>query len=635
MDIKDSKSEEQKKKTDQKPEIPQSPWRSWPLLLALVVAWIFLLQGFGTEYPSISYSKFKSELKSGNIKRVEAKGETITGEFKKPIEIQVPAGLTGEETKKQKIERFETTTPPFGDEKLTDQLISQDIEFVSKGSAEGGFWIVLANLLPFLLLIGIGILIMRRATQQAGGMMSIGRSKAKKFEKEHTSVTFEDVAGLKEAKEGLKEIISFLREPDRYTRLGCRVPKGVLLVGPPGSGKTLLARSVAGEAECPFYSITGSDFMEMFVGVGASRVRDLFKTAKQNTPCIIFLDELDSVGRHRGAGLGGGHDEREQTLNQLLSEIDGFEPTDNLVVMAATNRPDILDPALLRPGRFDRRVTVDLPSVHERAEILKVHARKVPLKDDVDLEEIARSMPGRSGADLSNLVNEAALMAAKEGKEKVGKEDFSRARDQILMGQQRSGIVLRGREKHAIAVHEAGHALVAHLEPEADPVEKVSIIPRGRGLGATQQLPEERYNFTADYLRARLKVMLSGRASESAVLGSISTGAADDLSQATRLARRMVSQWGMSEKFHHVAFQDGDTDVFLGEQIAQQREYSEETAREIDLEVKDLIDECYKGALNILQENQDRLKHIAEVLEEEETLEGEQLKNLLDGNEKE
>jgi len=367
----------------------------------------------------------------------------------------------------------------------------------------------------------------------------------------------------------------------------------------------------------------------MFVGVGASRVRDLFAKAKRSAPCIIFVDELDSIGRHRGAGLGGGHDEREQTLNQLLSEIDGFEPTDNLVIIAATNRPDILDPALMRPGRFDRRVVVDLPNLAERVAILRVHAKKVPLAEDVDLEELAKSMPGRSGADLANLVNEAALLAAKQGKHEVGRDQFIEARDSLLMGRLRGGIVLQGNEKHAVAIHESGHALVAALAPEADPVEKVSILPRGRALGATQQLPEERYTHSFEYLCARLKVLLGGRAGEAVLLGTLSTGAADDLTQATQLARRMVAQWGMSEKFKNVAFEEHDGQVFLGEQIAQRRDYSEQTLREIDMEVKTLIDARYAEALELLRNHRERLQQLAENLEEKETLEGDELNKLI------
>ncbi|MFW6107164.1 MAG: ATP-dependent zinc metalloprotease FtsH [bacterium] len=602
----------------------------FPIALMVLVAIVLARSFWREEAPSISYTRFKKELSADNVARLEAEGEELRGEFREPIEV--PRQATGEKGQEKgetrAIERFTTTMPPFGDEKLTEEVMAKDVELVSKGSGDNSFWLLFVNLLPFLLLIGLLVLMARRARGQAGGLMSIGRSRAKRFEKERAEVSFDDVAGAEEAKQELKEIIEFLRNPERFSRVGGRIPKGVLLVGPPGTGKTLLARAVAGEADVPFFSITGSDFMEMFVGVGASRVRDLFATAKRNTPCIIFLDELDSVGRHRGAGLGGGHDEREQTLNQLLSAMDGFEPTDNLVVIAATNRPDILDPALLRPGRFDRRVVVNLPTVQERTAILKVHTQEVPLADDVDLEGIARSMPGKSGADLRNLVNEAALLAAREGREEVGQEEFHVARDKILMGQPRGGLTLTGAEKRAVAIHEAGHAIVALLSPEADPVEKVSIIPRGRALGATQQLPEERYNLPAEYLHARLRVMLAGRAAEQTALDTMTTGAADDLAEATRLARRMVGQWGMSEKLKHMAFKETESEVFLGEQISRRRQYSEETAREIDLEVKDLIDRRYQEAVSLLKENRQRLEALADALEEKETIEGDELRRI-------
>ena len=599
-------------------------WLSWPVLLLLLMIAVFFWQP-GKRHIQIEYSRFRSELEKGNVTELVARGETLTGKF----DAAIPVGQ-GEESRD--VTRFKTTLPPWGDRGLTDLIVSKNVTLVSEGKGDNTFWIVLINLLPLLLLVGIGYLLFRRASRAGGGgggIMSIGKSKAKQFTKERTSATFDDVAGVEQAKRELQEIISFLREPERYTRLGCRVPKGILLVGAPGTGKTLLARAVAGEAEVPFFSITGSDFMEMFVGVGASRVRDLFAKAKATAPCIIFVDELDSIGRHRGAGLGGGHDEREQTLNQLLSEIDGFEPYDNVVVIGATNRPDILDPALLRTGRFDRRVVVDLPTFPERLAILKVHTRRVPLADNVDLEDIARAMPGRSGADLNNLVNEAALLAARKEKDTVGNEEFSEARDKVLMGQLRGGVKLGTSEKHVIAVHEGGHARVAHLSAEADPVDKVTIIPRGRALGATQQLPEERFNLTEAYLRARLKVMFGGRASEEILIGTISTGAADDLKQATRLARRMVSEWGMSDEFRHLAFGDGDSEVFLGEQIAQRKDYSDDTEREIDLSVKALIDSCYQEAHKLLKENRKRLEDLVDQLEEKEVLEGDALANIL------
>jgi cell division protease FtsH len=606
------------------------------MLAALLAYWLWQVPGEGGK-SSIPYSQFRQELAAGNVQRVKAKGETLTGRFKEPVKVEPlkaekQDGEKSKEAKAETIERFTTTLPPFGDDKLTAELIAKGVVVDSEGSGSSVLWLILINALPLLLLVALFVFLFRGARQQASQIMSVGRAGAKRFVKERTGVSFDDVAGAEEAKRELREVIAFLTEPGRFSALGARVPKGMLLVGPPGTGKTLLARAVAGEAGVPFFSITGSDFMEMFVGVGASRVRDLFNRARRSTPCIIFLDELDSIGRHRGAGLGGGHDEREQTLNQLLSAMDGFEPNEGIVVMAATNRPDILDPALLRPGRFDRRVTVDLPSLSERTAILRVHTRKVPLGDSVNLEDISRSMPGRSGADLANLVNEAALLAARAGKERVGMAEFLAARDRILMGQLRGGIVLKGMEKHAVAVHEAGHAVVAWLVPEADPVEKVSILPRGRALGATQQLPEERYNFTEAYLRARLAVMLGGRAAERIFLDTQTTGAADDLAQATRLARHMVGQWGMSEKLKHVAFQETDTEVFLGQQLSHRREYSEQTAHQIDLEVQRLIDACYGQAERLLKENRPRVEALAAALEDRETIEGEQIAIIMDNH---
>ncbi|MFW5893749.1 MAG: ATP-dependent zinc metalloprotease FtsH [Verrucomicrobiota bacterium] len=640
------------------PEGPSMWWRHWPLMLLALALLFPLLQGDFGQAPRISYSRFKKELSSGNVDTLTAKGNKLRGTFKKAIR-HVPLEAQGakakdqqrlaedkqkdgekpttdkqkdEEPKRQaeKTKEFRTVRPPFADEKLMEQITRHEVDFTSKGEEDTSFWMILLNLLPLLLLLGLFLLMMRGMSQQAGGMMSIGQSKARRIDKERSDTTFEDVAGVEEPKRRLEEVVDFLTDPKRFSQLGCRVPKGVLLMGPPGTGKTLLARAVAGEAEVPFFSITGSDFMEMFVGVGASRVRDLFKRAKEESPCIIFVDELDSIGRSRGAGLGGGHDEREQTLNQLLSEIDGFEPNESIVVIGATNRPDTLDPALMRPGRFDRQIVIDLPVQKERYEILKVHTAGVPLDDDVDLQQVARSMPGHSGADLGNLVNEAALLAARREHPKVTAEDFSEARDQVLMGQRRGSLTLSDDERHTVALHESGHALVAYFSPSADPVEKVSIIPRGRALGGTQQLPEERFNRTVDALKARLRVMLGGRAAEEVVVGTISTGAADDLQNAGRLARQMVSRWGMSENFRSLAFEQRDSQVFLGEQIAQQKEYSEQTARELDLEIKKLVDQCYEEALKLLKENREQLQALADKLEEEETLEGESLKEILE-----
>jgi cell division protease FtsH len=461
-------------------------------------------------------------------------------------------------------------------------------------------------------------------------MFNIGKSKAKLYQRKKESTNFEDVAGIASAKRELEEIVEFLKNPRMFERIGAKNPKGVLLVGPPGSGKTLLARAVAGEAEVPFFSITGSDFMEMFVGVGASRVRNLFRDAKKNSPSIIFIDELDSIGRHRGAGLGGGHDEREQTLNQLLSEMDGFEPNQSTIVMAATNRPDILDPALLRPGRFDRRVTVDMPTMKDREEILKIHARGKPLSKDVDLEKVGRSTPGFSGADLENLLNEAALIAARKKKSAIGTADINEAFDKILLGLERSNMALTEQEKRTLAYHESGHALLAVMLPRTDPIHKVTIIPRARSMGVTQQLPErDKYIYEKDYLLDRIAVMMGGRAAEELKNGAMTSGAENDLKQATKLARKMVLDWGMSEKLQHRALGSQKQSVFLGEEIGHPREYSEATAREIDEEVAKILNNAYTRAVSTLSAEEDKLERLADALLEKEALDGQEVEQLV------
>jgi cell division protease FtsH len=459
----------------------------------------------------------------------------------------------------------------------------------------------------------------------------MGKSRARRYTRRDERTTFDDVAGVEGAKHELREIIEFLKTPHKFQRLGGEMPKGVLLVGPPGTGKTLLARAVAGEADVPFFIITGSDFMEMFVGVGASRVRDLFKAAKRSAPSIIFIDELDSIGRRRGAGLGGGHDEREQTLNQLLSELDGFEPTESVVVMAATNRPDVLDPALLRPGRFDRRVPVHLPTFMERVDVLRVHARDKPLSPEVDLEKVARGTPGFSGADLENLLNEAALLAARKDKDVIGEEDLEHARDKVLLGLERTGLSLSEGEMHIIAYHEGGHALLAALLPNADPIHKVTILPRGRSMGVTQQLPErDKYLYSQEYIQDRLAVMMGGRAAERLILDTCTNGAENDLKEATRLGRRMVLDWGMSRHLGTLALGGQQEHVFLGREISQRRDYSEETAREIDLEVKAILDQAFQKATELLKENRSRLDEIANTLLEKEEITGEEVQELLE-----
>jgi cell division protease FtsH len=481
-----------------------------------------------------------------------------------------------------------------------------------------------------LLLIGVWVFFMRQMQMGGGKAMSFGKSRAKLLTEDQHKVTFNDVAGVEEPKQELEEIIAFLKDPKKFTRLGGRIPKGVLLVGAPGTGKTLLARAIAGEAGVPFFSISGSDFVEMFVGVGASRVRDLFTQGKKQAPCIIFIDEIDAVGRHRGAGLGGGHDEREQTLNQLLVEMDGFEANEGVILIAATNRPDVLDPALLRPGRFDRRVVVPSPDVRGREEILRVHTRRVPMDDNVDVSRIARGTPGFSGADLENLVNEAALLAARKDKEKVEMDDFEHSKDKVLMGAERRSMILTLEERRNTAYHESGHALVARLTPGTDPVHKVTIIPRGMALGVTQQLPvDDRHTWSKDYILKRLAIMFGGRVAEELVLGHTTTGASDDLEKATELARRMVCEWGMSERLGPMTFGKKEEPVFLGRDLTQTRDYSEQTAIEIDSEVRDIIGAAFDRAKSLLQEHIEILHKMAETLLEKETLDGEAIDGIL------
>jgi len=474
---------------------------------------------------------------------------------------------------------------------------------------------------PFILFIGLWVFFMRQMQMGGNKAMSFGKSKAKLLSEEKKKVTFADVAGVEEAKAEVEEIIEFLKDPPKFQKLGGRIPKGVLVIGPPGTGKTLLAKAIAGEAGVPFYSISGSDFVEMFVGVGASRVRDLFEQGKKNAPCIIFIDEIDAVGRHRGAGLGGGHDEREQTLNQLLVEMDGFETTEGVILVAATNRPDVLDPALLRPGRFDRQITVGRPDVRGRGEVLKVHTKKIPLDKDVKLEVIARGTPGFAGADLANLVNEAALLAARRSKSLVQMEDFEDAKDKVLMGVERKSLVLTEAEKRVTAYHEAGHTLIAKLIPGTDPIHKVTIIPRGRALGVTMQLPtDDRHNYQKEFLYNTIAIMMGGRVAEELVLKHMTTGAGNDIERATDLARKMVCEWGMSEKMGPQTFGKKEQEIFLGREISQHRDYSEHTAIEIDREVKRLIVENYDRAKKMIKENMKALEGIAQALLEKETL---------------
>ncbi|MDX6384467.1 MAG: cell division protease FtsH [Blastocatellia bacterium] len=502
---------------------------------------------------------------------------------------------------------------------------------VEEEASNSYMWGALYYLLPFVLIFGFWIFMLRQMQSGGNKALSFGKSRAKLLSNQQKRVTFKDVAGVEEAKEELQEIIEFLKEPQKFQKLGGRIPKGVLMMGPPGTGKTLLARAIAGEANVPFFSISGSDFVEMFVGVGASRVRDLFEQGKKNAPCIIFIDEIDAVGRHRGAGLGGGHDEREQTLNQLLVEMDGFESNDGVILIASTNRPDVLDPALLRPGRFDRRVVVSRPDVRGREGILKVHTRKIPLGEDVDISVIARGTPGFTGADLANLVNEAALNAARYNKKVVAMFDFELAKDKVLMGAERKSMVISNEEKRVTAYHEAGHTLVGLKVPNADPVHKVTIIPRGMALGVTQQLPEgDRHNYTQEYLLGQISILMGGRIAEETFLGSITTGASNDIERATELARAMVCEYGMSE-LGPLTFGKKEEQIFLGREIAQHRDYSEETSIRIDSEVRKIVTDQYGRARRIIEENRDTMVRLAEALLEHESLDGVQIRRIVAG----
>ncbi len=602
------------------------------LLLALAAGfWLFGPGGLERDdRAEISYTTFREHLEEDRIASITVQGEEIRGELREPAE------RLDEEGAAERYAAFETHLPSFGDEGLLEELRERQVEVRTEPAGDDSLWMILFYMAPFLLLIFLGWIFFRRAQQQGQGILGMGRSKAKPYNRESVETRFDDVAGLEGAKTELREIIEFLKHPERFQRLGGEIPRGVLLVGPPGTGKTLLARAVAGEADVPFFSVTGSDFMEMLVGVGASRVRDLFQEAKKAGRAIIFIDELDSIGRRRGAGLGGGHDEREQTLNQLLSEMDGFEPAESVVVMAATNRPDILDPALQRPGRFDRRVMVDLPTQRSREDILKIHARNKPLGDDVDLEELARSTPGFSGADLENLLNESALLAAREEKDRIERDDIDRARDKILLGLEREGLVLTEDERRTLAWHEAGHAVLAAVLPHTDPIHKVTIVPRGRAMGVTQQLPEkEKYLYEREYLLDRLTVMMGGRAAEALVFRRRTSGAEQDLKESTRLARKMVLDWGMAEGLGAVAPGGRQDEVFLGEEIARRREYSEATARAVDEAVRELLDEAYGRAHRILQERRPALDRLAEALLEREELDGDRVLEILDMDEEE
>ncbi|HEX4602798.1 MAG TPA: ATP-dependent zinc metalloprotease FtsH, partial [Candidatus Angelobacter sp.] len=587
----------------------------WVTLVAVaVVLWRIIQSGSNSgKDQEIAYTEFMSQLNQSKVADVTIEGNVARGKLTNGsmYHLVVPA-----------------TNPAL----LTALDAHKDVTKTTFKDSQGWNWsMALLQFSPFILL-GVLWFVMIRQMQTGGNKaLSFGKSRARLLSMQQKKITFKDVAGVDEAKEELREIIEFLREAQKFQKLGGRIPKGVLLVGHPGTGKTLLARAVAGEANVPFFSISGSDFVEMFVGVGASRVRDLFEQGKKNAPCIIFIDEIDAVGRHRGAGLGGGHDEREQTLNQLLVEMDGFESNEGVILIAATNRPDVLDPALLRPGRFDRRVVVPLPDVRGREEILRVHTRKIPLADDVDLSILARGTPGFSGAELSNMVNEAALNAARNNRKSVLMYDFELAKDKVLMGAERKSLLLTEDEKKVTAYHEAGHAIVAALMPFADPLHKVTIIPRGMALGVTMQLPEtDKHNYTLDYLNTQIAVMMGGRLAEEIFLNQMSTGAGNDIERATEMSRKMVCEWGMSS-LGPLTFGKKEEQIFLGRELAQHRDFSEETAREIDSEVRRLVNTGYEKAKSIILENRDALVRIALALLEREVLDANELKLILEG----
>jgi cell division protease FtsH len=585
------------------------------VLICLMMLWAVVSKsGSMGKDNEVPYSELFNKVETGQVQDATIQGTELRGHLKASPK-----------------EQFHTTIPT-NYEDLEKALLAAKVNFSIKEPQNNILLPLLFNVGPFVLLIAIWFFMLRQMQSGGNKALSFGKSRARLLSMQQKKVTFNDVAGVDEAKEELKEIIEYLREPQKFQKLGGRIPKGVLLVGPPGTGKTLLARAVAGEANVPFFSISGSDFVEMFVGVGASRVRDLFEQGKKNAPCIIFIDEIDAVGRHRGAGLGGGHDEREQTLNQLLVEMDGFESNDGVILVAATNRPDVLDPALLRPGRFDRRVVVGLPDVRGREEVLRVHVKKVPIADDVNLNVLARGTPGFSGADLANMVNEAALNAARANRKQVTMYDCELAKDKVLMGAERKSMLLTDEEKRVTAYHEAGHALVSIMRDHSDPIHKVTIIPRGMALGVTVYLPDDRHNYTREYLETRLATAYGGRVAEEIFLNQMSTGAGSDIETATDLARRMVCEYGMS-RLGPLTFGKKEEQIFLGREIAQHRDFSEETARQIDLEVRRLIDDAYQSAHSIIDANREPMHRIAAALLERETIDAEEVRMLIEGKE--
>lgn len=618
-----------------RPVNQQPPPPRWRNLIWVVVVLIFSYYWLNfsqiQQQQTWSYTEFKEQVRAGNVASVTLQGDRVSGHIRE-------ANTATPRDEKRAPLRFVTTLPPVDDPELIALLGQHEVDVHAK-SEQANWWIpIVIGMLPWLLIIGLFWYASRKMQERmadgmgAGGIFGFGKSKARRFRKGETNVNFDNVAGLENAKRDLREITGYLKDPQHYRKLGAKIPKGILLMGPPGTGKTLLAKAMAGEADVPFFSISGSEFIEMFVGVGASRVRDMFDAAKNEAPAIIFIDEIDSVGRVRGTGLGGGHDEREQTLNQILGEMDGFDPHEAVVVLAATNRPDVLDPALLRPGRFDRKITLDLPDKKARREILEIHTRQVPLAETVDLDRLAALTVGFSGADLENLINEAALLAGRENQEKVDMDALLNARDKVVLGSKRE-MVIGEAEKKLIAYHEAGHALIASLLPNADPLDKVTIIPRGHALGATEQiLEEERHILRHSYLRDRIGVMLGGRAAERLIFDEFSSGTEDDLKQATRLARHMVSHWGMSHKLGPVAFRRGEEHIFLGREMAQQRDFSEHTAQIIDDEICCLLHNIEGEVRDLLEEYRKQLDALAAALLEQETLERDDIESIIRGN---
>ncbi len=621
----------------EQPQMPPITWRymAWVIMISVLV-YFYYGQLFRDQVKTqISYSEFKAKIRANEVAKVTLQGERIIGTLRSPA---MGIDTVEESTRPARIAKFTSTLPPVDDPGLIPLLEKHQVDVEAKPQ-EAAWWVqMIISILPWIFFIWIFFYISRKFSERMStgdSLFGFGKSKAKRYQKGSIKLTFDDVAGLDNAKADLREITSYLINPERYQKLGAKVPRGILLMGPPGTGKTMLAKAMAGEADVPFFSISGSEFVEMFVGVGASRVRDMFTDAKKNAPSILFIDEIDSVGRARGTGLGGGHDEREQTLNQILNEMDGFTEHEAVVVLAATNRPDVLDSALLRPGRFDRKVVLDLPDRKARLAILKIHSRKVPLASDVDLKRLAALTVGFSGADLENVVNEAALLTGRTEKDKVDMEQMLTARDKVVLGAKRETVISED-EKKIVAYHEAGHVVAASLLPTADPLDKVTIIPRGHALGATEQIPEEEhYNLQESYVRDRIGVMLGGRVAEQLMFNEVSSGAEGDLKQATRLAQHMVTHWGMSDKLGPVAFRRGEEHIFLGREMTQARDFSEHTAQIIDDEICNLIKEIEQKVTKLLDAHRAQLTALAETLLEKETLEAEEIKQLIgkEGNE--